>query len=378
MDKKNTYYWLAFSLNVLSIFFLVNIFTGWLMKGPVCSFMTENCTLWRSIYYLRTDASKVPGPITDEKFAKILLNSKEKFIKEMQNNTSTIELVETFDKELSSKENLAILITSLANDDEIKAIRKKDVLLKEEEEVIRVFADEAIYRQFQKYVEEGKIALIEKNTKILEKIMPTFVNYNDYVRFFDKLQSNINTPQRPFKIENISVKDSPSQESFSDTLQIDFSLETTEDAFKEFLKAIYASGNLTMISSETKLLYPFLSIDEMKITFPEELKQANNSEISSKMIHADMKLLAYLKAISEEDIDKITSEIHSIEEKYSSKDAFKNVSEEKKLKKENLLQYKSSYETLANNALKAKEYRTAFSNFSNVKQIVTDIYNLSL
>lgn len=358
---------------VLGILVLSNIFTGWFWKAPYCGVFVEPCTYWRSYLYLSSQADN-KHPLDDNMLAQIFLKEKDRFFQDESTDIYTVNLAGQYRKSLENKETLGAIMNTFATQEKIKELRALPAISEEQAGLVSLYAYASISNGFQKFLDSSKNTLVEKNTKILAKIMPVSVNLNDYVRFFDRLQENINTPQKPFVFENISVKEGPRSTEYFDTVDISFLLRTTNDNLKEFLKAIYDSGNLPALSPENNPLFPFLEVNQVKIILPKD----ETATASGTILTSEMKLTAYIKAISESSIIGIQQEIKEIEDKIIPLEKEAHLTEEKRVKKESLVQYIDSYKTESSNALSKKNFRKALSALQNIKELTSELYTLYL
>lgn len=364
---------ISISCVVIGALFIVNIFTGWFVKASYCRAFVEPCTFWRSYLYLSSQAHNT-DKLNDDTLAQIFLREKERFLKDQENNVYTKKLAEQFKNVLNNKEKITEVMNAFAAQEKIKEFRALSSITEEQTGLVSLYAYSTIATTFQKYLDASKNSLVEKNIKILGKIMPTTVNLNDYVRFFDRLQENINTPQKPFVFENISVKEGTVATEYFDTVDISFLLRSTNDNLKEFLKAVYDSGNLPVLSPENNPLFPFLEVNQIKTTLPKD----DIATASGAVLLSEMKLTAYIKAVSESSVTSIQQEIKELEDKITTADKIADFTEDKRIKKESLVQYIDSYKTEATNALANKNFRKALSALQNIKELTSELYTLYL
>lgn len=373
IDKRKSIYILSTLCFFIGILLIINIFTGIFWKAPFCAAFVDPCTPWRSYLYLSSQ-THTTYTLDDNTLAQIFLKEKERFFKDQQNNVYSSKPALQFQNSLTNKETLASLMNLFASQDAIKEFRGLPSISEEQMSIVSLYAYATLANSFQNYLDTSKTSLVEKNVKILTKIMPTTVNLNDYVRFFDRLQQNINTPQKPFTFENISVKEGTSSTEYYDSVDISFLLKTTNDTLKEFLKAVYDSGNLPALSPENNPLFPFLEVNQVKITLPKD----ETISSSGAILTSEMKLTAYIKAVSESSVTSIQQEIKEVEEKIQAAEKTANFTEEKRIKKESLVQYIDSYKTEVSNALLNKNYRKALSSLQNIKELTSQLYSLYL
>lgn len=364
---------ISISCFVIGALFIVNIFTGWFIKAPYCGTFVDPCTFWRSYLYLSSQAHNTHA-LDENALAQIFLREKERFLKDQENNVYTNKLVQQFKNSIISKEKIAEVMNTFANQEKIKEFRDQPSITEEQMGLVSMYAYSTVANTFQKYLDSAKNSLVEKNVKILGKIMPTSVNLNDYVRFFDRLQENINTPQKPFIFENISVKEGTISTEYYDTVDISFLLKTTNDNLKEFLKGIYDSGNLPILSLDNNPLFPFVEVNQIKVTLPKD----DIATSSGAILTSEMKLTAYIKAVSENSITTIQTEIKELEDKITTADKIADFTEDKRIKKESLVQYIDSYKTEYANAVASKNLRKALSALQNIKELTSELYTLYL
>lgn len=290
------------------IFFLADIWAGWVAKTPLCTPPQQTCSIAQSAGYVQTLTGS--GETLTNTYLQDRTNVELGSLMELVHATPALA---PYAQEMNTAltQLKAQIVGAVAADEKIYAMLQQPNVSENDLSYVTHRIRLALLTQMEQYLQSTTTAESDALQQRLTEVIPAEATSFSLSKLFEERLTSYIKAGDIFLIENLQVTGSRSDGNIFDTVTVKLTVQATQDALTRFLGDINASGQLTQGQKSMPLMRLVrLNMTTQRMTTPE-----TSVDTPRTVYRGELELETYVKAINEQSLAPLQLEVTQLRDK---------------------------------------------------------------